>query len=758
MRLTAALAPQVCDHAGVEPAPRADVPQTWLEGLLDVVRRMGATNDPDEVLDLIVNGVVEVLDFGAAAINVVEGDTVRVASVAGPPGVSTLLGSTSPLAYWLDLFRLAEKWGSLRYFSHERDQAIVDRIANWTPAASELTGPDAWQPDDSLLAPLYDTDGALIGVLSVDQPGSGRRPDAQQRSVLELFAAQAANALSAAQARRLSDAGSLTNAGRWQLVFENSPIATLVGGQDGTFTEYNDAFLSLVGYTREALVGMDDQGLTHPEDREVDHKLYVELAAGRRTRFESEKRLVHADGHAVWVRSYAGAVYDFAEDGSYTVVVQMIDTTNRRRAENRLAHQASHDPLTDLPNRAVLEAELTAALAAGRPTGVLYLDLDRFAMINDSLGHEAGDDLLVAVGRRLSESLSPELVLGRVGGDEFVVLAPGETDPEALLTVARLLSEALEQPFLIRGHEHAVGVSVGVTTSGAWHEHADEVLREAHQALLYAKKRGRARVEIYNPRLDRSATVADLKLERSLRAAIADRTGFIPYFQPVLSLTDDEGFVGYEALVRWQHPTRGLLDPAQFLPLAEETGLIVALGWMMLDLGCDAVLQLRKHNLSGWIAVNVSGSQLGRGQLPTMVARALANADVDPSELHIEITETALADASAEAIAEVQAVAAMGVQIALDDFGTGYSSLSLLRNLPVGAVKIDRSFVAPLTHDRNATAIVRSVISLCRELGITTTAEGVETKEQLAALRALGCKQAQGFLIGNPAPLIPNHG
>ena len=739
------------------PPDRSPVPQTWLEGLLDVVRRMGETTDADAVLDLIVRGVVDVLDFGAAAINIVEGDTVRVASVAGPPELTLLLDNTSPLQYWLDIFELAEPWGSLRYFSHERDQAIVDRIANWTPAASELTGPDAWQPDDSLLAPLYDTNGALTGILSVDQPGSGRHPDAQQRSMLELFAAQAATALSDSQARRVAEEGKLRTARRWQLVFENSPIATVVGARDGTFTEYNDAFLALVGYTREQLRSMDDQELTHPEDRNVDRGLYADLAAGRRTRFESEKRFVHADGHAVWVRSYVGAVYDFAGEELDTIVAQMIDTTTRKRAEHRLAHQASHDPLTDLPNRAVLEAELTSAIAERRPTGVLYVDLDRFTMINDSLGHEAGDDLLVAVSERLAESLPLEVVLGRVGGDEFVVLAPDETDPEHLLHLAKLMTDSLEEPIFVRGHEHTVGLSVGVTTSGAWHEHADEVLREANQALLYAKKRGRARVEIYNPRLDRSATVADLKLERSLRSAIADRNGFIPYFQPVMSLTDDEGaFVGYEALVRWMHPTRGLLDPAQFLPLAEETGLIVALGWMMLDLGCDAVRELRKHDLPGWIAVNVSGSQLGRGQLPAMVAQSLADADILPSELHIEITETALVDASAEAIAEVQAVADMGVQVALDDFGTGYSSLSLLRNLPVGAVKIDRSFVAPLTHDRNAIAIVRSVISLCRELGITTTAEGVETKEQLAALRALGCKLAQGFLIGNPAPLIPH--
>ena len=737
---------------------KAPQEQTWLEGLLDVVRRMGETADSAKVLDIIVNGVVDVLDFGAAAINIVEGDTVRVASVAGPAELDQLLGAQSPVQYWLDIFSLAEPWGSLLYFSHERDQAVIDRITNWTPAAPDLTGPDVWQPDDSLLAPLRRGDGTLLGILSVDQPKSGRQPDARQQGVLEVFASQAARALSDVESKRALEDSRSSIARRWQLVFENSPIATIVGSRDGTYTEYNDAFLSLIGYSREQLRAMPDQSaFTHPDDLEIDRELYEDLYAGRVHRFESEKRFLHADGHSVWVRSYVGAIYDFGGTGRDTIVAQIIDTTNQKLAESLLAHQASHDSLTDLPNRAVLERELNSAIAARRPTGVLYLDLDRFTIINDSLGHDAGDDLLIEVARRLQTVVPAGATLGRVGGDEFVVVVPDEVRPEPLLILARSIAVALQDPIVVRGHEHTVGLSVGVTTSGTWHEHADELLREANQALLHAKKRGRARVEIYNPRLDRSATVADLQLERSLRAALAERDDFIPHFQPVMSLTDDDTIVGYEALVRWMHPTRGLLDPAQFLPLAEETGLIVPLGWMMLDFGCEGVRELRKSDQPGWIAVNVSGSQLGRGQLPSMVARALAESDIRPSDLHIEITETALVDASADAITEVHELAAMGIQVALDDFGTGYSSLSLLRNLPVSAVKIDRSFVAPLTRDRNAIAIVRSVISLCRELGITTTAEGVETKEQLAALRALGCKQAQGFLIGNPSPVLPLH-
>ena len=317
----------------------------------------------------------------------------------------------------------------------------------------------------------------------------------------------------------------------------------------------------------------------------------------------------------------------------------------------------------------------------------------------------------------------------------------------------------LQNPVSVRGHDYTVSLSIGVTVSTNWHAHPDQLLREADQAVLRAKRRGRSRVEIYDPRQDRSATVADLELEQSLRSALAEGTGLVPYFQPIISLINDAP-VGYEALVRWDHPTRGTLDPESFLSMAEETGLIVPLGWWMLDVSCASADQLRHRSGPAaprpWVAVNASGSQLGRGQLVGAVQTALNRAGIEARDLHLEITETALVDASPAGIAEVRDLADLGVQIALDDFGTGYSSLSLLRDLPVSTVKIDRSFVSPIVHDRGAIAIVRSVIGLCRELGITTVAEGVETEGQLTTLRALGCNQAQGYLLGHPEPIPSN--
>jgi diguanylate cyclase (GGDEF)-like protein/PAS domain S-box-containing protein len=727
--------------------------RSWLEQILGVVRQLGSSKDLDQTLEAITKAVVETLQFRAAAINVVvpQGQ-MRVAAVAGPPDLTRLLGQSAPLQEWTELLDACEPWGSLRFFSHLRDQAVVDRLANWTPDPGEGSSrePDSWHPEDCLFAPLVDSAGSLVGVLSVDQPHSGRRPDLEQQTALELFASQAAQAIVDTAARVRADARHREAELRWRLAFEHSPIGAAIVDSDGRFLQLNDAFVEMFGYSHMQLLHMTFLDLTHPDD--VDLSLFRDLVAGRLDSFESEKRYVHATGQIVWGLVHIGVVRG-EDDQVECIIGQVSDITDRKRAEQTLAHRATHDPLTNLPNRSLLEDRLASWLSEGRPAGVLFCDLDRFKTINDSLGHDAGDELLVAVARRLREVLPPEFTLGRVGGDEFVALAPGERDPEELRRLGMRLMSALKQPLPIRGHRHTVSVSIGVTVSGPWHEHPDEVLRQADQALLRAKRHGRSRVEVYDPTQDKLATVEDLELEQALRGALGEGHGLLPFFQPIVNL-DDNTPVGYEALIRWNHPQRGLLEPSEFLPLAEQTGLVVAMGWWMLDVSCQAASRgAVGRGWSEWVAVNASGSQLGRGQLVPAICRALDTYDLLPERLHLEITETALVGATPAAIQEVRDVAKLGVRIALDDFGTGYSSLSLLRDLPVSAVKIDRSFVTPVAVDRRATAIVRSVIELCRELDVTTVAEGIETEEQMTWLRALGCTQAQGFLIGPPAPL-----
>ncbi len=737
------------------PYSLANVRRSWLERVLDVVRRLGGCADLTETLELITAAVVDVLDFGAAAVNVVTADgRMRTAAVAGPPDLEELVGQIRPLQPYVDLLEASEEWGSLRYYSHDRDPTKFQDAILWTPPGQAPDDPEAWHPEDALMAPLWDRDGSLIGVLGVDQPRSGRRPDAEQLTILELFAHQAARAIGESAGRRHAEARQREAELRWKLAFERSPIGAAIVGRDGSLALVNDSLAAMLGCSREQLERMTFADITHPDDIDSDTALFSELIAGQRESYELEKRYLRADGRVMWGVLHVGVIRD--ETGAVeSVVGQVNDITARKHAEEQLAHRLTHDPLTDLPNRAALEQQLATHLGAARPAGVLACDVDRFRTINDSLGHDIGDEVLVAVARRLRAAVPARGTVGRIGGDQFVVLAPGADDPARLQALAARIMSALAEPLTVRGRTHAITVSIGATVTGAWHDHPNQVLRQADQALLRAKRHGRARVEIYDPTRDRLATVEDLELEQALRTAIASGEGLTPYLQPIVSIADNHP-VGYESLVRWQHPSRGLLGPQAFLPVAEQTGLIVPLGWWMLDVACRAAV--RPSVVDGWtrwVAVNASGSQLGRGQLVPAVRAALAASGLPPQRLHVEITETALADASPAAVKEVHEVADLGVHIALDDFGTGYSSLSLLRDLPVSAVKIDRSFVTPIAVDHTAIAIVRSVIGLCRELGITTVAEGVETEEQLTALRALGCSQAQGYLIGRPAPVPP---
>ncbi|MDR1999081.1 MAG: EAL domain-containing protein [Frankiaceae bacterium] len=543
---------------------------------------------------------------------------------------------------------------------------------------------------------------------------------------------------------------------QWRLAFEHSPLGTSLLTPDGmTILQVNAALAQLLWHRQEEMIGQPSSAFTYPDEfgDELNIVRFAELMSGERNVFQKDMRLVRADGTVIWTDAIVGLVR--GGDGEVLYVVsQHFDITAQKLAEGRLRHQALHDPVTDLPNRAFIEEQLSGHLAAGSPCGVLFCNLDRFGAINDSLGRDIGDEVLAATGRRLQAIAPRGASVGRIGGDEFVVLVPHEVDPAALRAVGERLVRTLARPQQIARRTVALTASAGAAVTDPSQDTPGQVLRQANQALRRAKRTGRGIVEMYDPDRDRLGTALDLELEQSLRAALAEGgQGLLPYFQPIIDIATGRP-VGCEALVSWRHPRRGLLQPADFLPLAEQSGLVMPLGWWMLSESCRAAPLLPPGFAdSPWVAVNVSGTQLSRGQLGGAVSAALEGAGLPPQRLHLEITETALVEASPEAVRELREVAELGVCIALDDFGTGYSSLSLLRDLPVGAVKIDRSFVGPILSDPTAMPIVRSVIWLCQELGLTTVAEGVETPAQLEALRDLGCTQAQGFLIGHPAPI-----
>ncbi|MDQ6650224.1 MAG: EAL domain-containing protein [Actinomycetota bacterium] len=541
---------------------------------------------------------------------------------------------------------------------------------------------------------------------------------------------------------------------QWRVAFEHSPIGGVLLDGGGDVLVVNAALCRMLGWREHELTRMDVTDVVVCEGGLPWADWWAGLLSGAPGTSTVDRMLRTAAGGQVWGRLTAAAVAATSSRSSAPrVMMQVENITGRREAELALANRALHDGLTGAPNRFLTRQWLASALEdhPGGGVGVLYGDLDRFKIVNDSLGHTAGDSLLVQVAERLRGPLRPEDLLGRVGGDEFVIVLESVSTPAELAEAAGRLAEALDEPFALGGHQHAMTLSLGGTI-GAHPETADEVLMRADMALLRAKRLGRARYEAFDPAQDRVATRADLQLEDELRMSLSSDE-LRAYYQPIVAL-DDLAVVGHEALVRWQHPELGLLPPQRFLDLAESSGLIRPLGWWMLSQACqDAAVGSGGLTAHGWVAVNASPSQLARPGVAADVGRALAASGLHPGRLHLEITETALITASAALVEELRELAELGVRIALDDFGTGYSSLSLLRDFPVHLVKIDRSFIEPVLTDRSAYAIVKAVLSMCRDMGLPTVAEGIETEDQLDLLRDLGCSNGQGYLFGRPVPL-----
>jgi diguanylate cyclase (GGDEF)-like protein len=423
----------------------------------------------------------------------------------------------------------------------------------------------------------------------------------------------------------------------------------------------------------------------------------------------------------------------------------------RRALEDQLAHQALHDPLTNLPNRALLSDRLTQALARRqRDNGlvaVAFMDLDRFKLINDSHGHPAGDQLLVALGRRLSGAVRPADTVARFGGDEFVVLAEGLDGVEEATAIADRLTTALNAPFDLGGEEIYLSGSVGLAIARG-DDDAHELIRNADSAMYRAKDHFRGGFAIYDEHMH-EGVVHRLQTERDLHRAL-DENELVVHYQPKCSLRDG-AIDGVEALVRWAHPTRGLVNPIEFIPIAEETGLIQPLGeWVLTEACRQSAAWDARYGFPISVSVNLSARQLARPDLPETVSRVLAETGVNPSSVWLEVTEGSLLGDANAAAASLHAIRDLGVRIAIDDFGTGYSSLAYLRNLPLDEVKIDRSFINDVATDPTAAAIVASIVSLGHALGLVVVAEGVETTAQLDKVRELGCDLAQGFYLSRP--------
>ena len=537
---------------------------------------------------------------------------------------------------------------------------------------------------------------------------------------------------------------------RYRSLFEQSRDAIFMTERGGEILELNQAALDLLGYEEDELIGSDVLTVyADPVDRE---RFREEIEARGHVR-DFEVRMRRGDGAelwcllSAWVRREPGG-----EVAGYQGIIH--DITGRKQVEEQLSHHAFHDTLTGLPNRALLMDRLDRAVARRRrgeerQLAVLFLDLDRFKIVNDSLGHVIGDELLAQIARLLETEVRDEDTVARIGGDEFAILLDGVDEPSDPTHVAERIQERLRKPFRLRGHDVFASMSIGITFGGGGVESPQDLLRNADTAMYRAKELGPARYQIFDEAMHAHA-VTLLQLETDLRLAL-ERHEFVVHYQPVMELATG-ALIGFEALVRWDHPARGLLAPQSFLPVAEDTGLIVPLSEWVLR---TAARQLRAwhERIRGrgdlFMSVNVSARQVTEGELVAVVQEVLEETGLPPRCLRLELTESVIIRNPDAAIATLRRLRKLGVGLCIDDFGTGYSSLNYLHDFPVDTLKIDRSFVARMS-ERGDSHIVATIVALARNLGLESVAEGVETDEQLETLRTLGPASVQGFLFSSP--------
>ncbi len=522
---------------------------------------------------------------------------------------------------------------------------------------------------------------------------------------------------------------------------------------DTNHVYYSTRWKSMLGHREEEIGSSPEEWFSrvHPDDDELLRGAIALHVRGSSPHFESEHRMRCADGSYRWMLSRGLAVRD--DSGTATRIAgSQTDVTERKMAVERLTHDAFHDALTQLPNRALFMERLERALEMQNRHpdslfAVLFLDLDRFKIVNDSLGHVQGDDLLIAVARRLSNIVRSSDTVARLGGDEFAMLID-EIDHEAdAVRMAQRAQEALSFPFTVGGHEIYSTVSIGIALSTSGYERAHDVLRDADIAMYRAKARGKARHEVFDTAMHERA-LKRLDFETDLRRAI-DRGELRVHYQPIVSMVSGK-LLGFEALVRWQRGDQ-LIFAEEIVAVAEETGLIVPIGEWVLREALRQMSTWRSLNGALDIHVNLSARQLLHPNLVESVADALAQSGVDPRQLQLEVTESVLIDSAETAAALLRELRDVQVGLSLDDFGTGYSSLSSLREFPFNSLKIDRSFLLDADVHR-ADAIVRTIAGLAKSLDMEVTVEGLETREQVDRMRELGIDRAQGYYFGHPQP------
>ncbi len=551
--------------------------------------------------------------------------------------------------------------------------------------------------------------------------------------------------------RKLAEAALKESEKRYQNLYDFAPDAYSAIAADGTIKSANQISADFLGYTKAELIGKPALMTVYVGDRSLFQEWFTKIFTQKQVTGEMELRKVRKDNSVLWVRERSQLLFD--EQGNPTELhVICRDITERKLAESQLLHNAFHDALTSLPNRALFMDRLERALSHAKRQAdylfaVLFLDLDRFKVINDSLGHVFGDQLLIAIAARLTTCLRPTDTAARLGGDEFTILLEGIRDLSDAIKVADRIQAELKLPINLGEQEVFTTASIGIALSARSYDKPEELLRDADIAMYRAKALGKSRYEIFNIAMHTRA-VARLQLENDLRRAI-ERQEFQIYYQPMVSLKTGT-ISSFEALVRWQHPTRGLLSPEEFLAVVEETGLSVLVDQWVLKTACRQmrVWQLAfPSNSPLTICINFCSQHFAQPNLVAEINAVLQETNLAAQNLKLEITENAIIENEQSVTQMLLQLKALGIKLAIDDFGTGYSSLGRLHSFPINILKIDRSFIANSGTEIGNLAIVETIITLAHSLGMEVTAEGVETAEQLARLRELNCEYGQGYFF-----------